>query len=101
MTDQSLPYFGANATPEVPWTSVMKIWWLVTWRTTVGSLATGMTLGIVISVTGMILGWPPLLRTSLVVGTGSVVVLLWQIVAVRIALQKIYTDLRLNLSRLP
>jgi hypothetical protein len=99
MTDQTVPYFGVSAEPEVSWASVMRIWWLVTWRATVGSLATGMTLGIVITVTGLVLDWPPLLRTSLVVGTGSVIVLLWHIVAVRIALQKIYTDLRLNLSR--
>jgi len=98
MTDQTLPYFG-HSTPSVPWASVIRIWWLVTWRATVGSVATGVTLGIVISITGMILGWPPVLRTALVVGTGSVIVLIWHIVAVRIALQQIYADLRLTFAR--
>jgi len=101
MTDQTFPLFGADAEPAVPWVSVAKIWWLVTWRATVGSMATGMTIGIVISVAGILLGWPPLVRTTLVVTTGSVVVLVWHFVAMRIALQKIYADFRLNASRAP
>jgi len=66
-----------------------KIWWLVTWRATVGSMATGMTIGIVISVAGILLGWPPIgphharRDDRLRRGPGR------HFVAMRIALQKI------------
>ena len=101
MTDQSLPLFGTGATPQVPWTSVFRIWWLMTWRATVGSIATGMNFGIAITVLSITFGWPPLVRTVLIAAVGSVVVVIWHVVAVRIALEKIYADLRLHPSHLP
>jgi hypothetical protein len=101
VTDQSLPLFGFGATPQVPWTNVLKIWWLMTWRATVGSIATGMNFAIAISVLGITFGWPPFVRTVLLAAVGSVVVVIWHVVAVRIALEKIYADLRLNPSRSP
>ncbi len=99
MTDQSLPLFGLGATPQVPWTSVFKIWWLVTWRATVGSIATGMNFAIAVTILGITFGWSPLVRTVLIAAIGTVVVVIWHVVAVRIALEKIYADFRLNPSR--
>ncbi|HEV2189431.1 MAG TPA: hypothetical protein VGR70_19630 [Stellaceae bacterium] len=101
VTDQSLPLFGAGATPQVPWTSVFRIWWLVTWRATVGSIATGMNFAIAITVLSITFGWPPLVRTMLIAAISAVVVVIWHFVAVRIALEKIYADLRLRPSHLP
>ena len=99
MTDQSLPLFGAGATPQVPWTRVFKIWWLMTWRATVGSIATGMNFGIAVTILGITFGWPPIVRTVLIAAIGSVVVVVWHVVAVRIALDRIYADLHLDPSR--
>ena len=101
MTDQSFPLFGVRATPHVPWTSVFRIWWLVTWRATVGSIATGMNFAIAITILSITLGWPPLVRTVLIAAIGSVVVVIWHVVAVRIALEKIYADFRPGHSHLP
>jgi hypothetical protein len=101
VTDQSLPLFGAGARPHVPWTSVLRIWWLVTWRATVGTIATGMNFAIAITILSITFGWPPLVRTVLIAAVGSVVVVIWHVVAVRIALEKIYADLRLHPSHLP
>ena len=102
MTDQSLPLFGAGAASHghhVPWTSVFKIWWLMTWRATVGSIATGMNFGIAVTILGITFGWPPIVRTVLIAAIGSVVVVVWHVVAVRIALDRIYADLHLDPSR--
>jgi hypothetical protein len=101
VTDQTLPLFGTSATPHVPWTSVFKIWWLMTWRATVGSIATGLNFGIAVTILGITFGWPPVVRTVLIAAIGSIVVVTWHVVAVRIALEKIYADLRLNPSHLP
>jgi hypothetical protein len=101
VTDQTLPLFGTGTTPQVPWASVFKIWWLMTWRATVGSIATGMNFGIAITILGITFGWPPLIRTVLITAVGSVVVVIWHVVAVRIALEQIYADFRLERSRLP
>jgi hypothetical protein len=101
VTDQSLPLFGTGATPQVPWTSVLKIWWLVTWRATVGSIATGMNFGIAITILGITFSWSPFVRTVLIAAICSVVAVIWHIVAVRIALEKIYADFRLAHSHLP
>jgi hypothetical protein len=100
VTDQSLPLFGPGTTTQVPWTSVFKIWWLMTWRATVGSIATGMNFGIAVTILGITFGSPPLVRTVLIAGLGLVVVVIWHVVAVRIALEKIYADLRLDPSHL-
>ena len=101
MTDQAFPHFGASAAPHVPWTSVFRIWWLMTWRATVGSIATGMNFGIAITVLSITFGWPPFVRTVLIAAVGAVVVVIWHVVAVRIALEKVYADLRLNPSHTP
>jgi len=98
MADQSLSLFGAGAPPQVPWAHVFKIWWLMTWRATVGSIATGMNFGIAVTVIGISFGWPPIVRTVLIAAIGAVVVVIWHVVAVRIALEKIYADLRPGLS---
>jgi hypothetical protein len=99
VTDQTLPLFGSHATPHVPWTSVFKIWWSMTWRATVGSIATGMNFGIAVTILGITFGWPPIVRTVLIAAIGSVVVVVWHVVAVRIALDRIYADLHLDPSR--
>ena len=101
MTDQTLPHFGTGATPHVAWTSVFKIWWLMTWRATVGSIATGLNFGIAVTILGITFGWSPVVRTVLIAAIGSAVVVIWHVVAVRIALEKIYADLRLNPPHLP
>jgi hypothetical protein len=101
VTDQSLPLFGTGATPQVPWANVFKIWWLMTWRATVGSIATGMNFGIAVTILGITFGWPPLVRTVLIAAISSVVVVVWHVVAVRIAIEKIYADFRRDRSRLP
>jgi hypothetical protein len=101
VTDQSLPLFGIAANPQVPWTNVFKIWWLMTWRATVGSIATGMNFGIAVTILGITFGWSPLVRTVLIAAIGSVIVIIWHVVAVRIALEKIYADFRLDHSQLP
>jgi len=93
VTDQTLPLFGTDAAPPVPWTSVFRIWWLMTWRATVGGIATGMNFAIAITILGITFGWPPLVRTALIAVIGSVVVMIWHVVAVRIALEKMYADL--------
>ena len=80
---------------------MFRIWWLVTWRATVGSIATGMNFAIAVTVLSITLGWPPLVRTVLIAAIGSAVVVVWHVVAVRIALEKIYADLRLHPSHLP
>jgi len=101
VTDQALPHFGASAAPHVPWANVFRIWWLVTWRATVGSIATGVNFAIAITVLSITFGWPPSVRTVLIAAVGAVVVVIWHVVAVRIALEKIYADLRLNPSHAP
>lgn len=101
MADQSLPLYGADPVPAVTWASVFKIWWLMTWRATVGSIATGVTGGIIIAVVGMLLGWPPLLRTVVIFALCTVIAVIWRIAAVRMALEKRYSDFRLTFSRLP
>lgn len=80
---------------------MFRIWWLVTWRATVGSIATGMNFAIAITVLSITFGWPPLVRTMLIAAISAVVVVIWHFVAVRIALEKIYADLRLRPSHLP
>jgi hypothetical protein len=99
VTDQTLPLFGSHATPHVPWTSVFKIWWSMTWRATVGSIATGLNFFIAVTILGITFGWPPFVRTVLIAGIGSILVVLWHVVAVRIALDKIYADFRPPPSR--
>jgi hypothetical protein len=104
VTDQTLLLHGAGATPHghhVPWTNVFKIWWLMTWRATVGSIATGLNFSIAITIMSITFGWPPIVRTVLIAAIGAVVVMIWHVVAVRIALEKIYADLRLNPPRAP
>ena len=101
MTDHFIPFAGPNPASPIAWSSVLKIWWLMTWRATLGSVATGAAIGVVVAIIGLILHWPPVTRTVVIFAIGTLVGLAWRVVAVRMALTKRYADFRLTISPLP
>jgi hypothetical protein len=99
VTDHPFPLSGGDANPPISWADVLKIWWLMTWRATIGSAATGMATGFFVAIIGLILGWPPLTRAIVILSISVIAGLVWRIVAVRMALEKRYSDFRLTFSR--
>ena len=101
MTDRASPLPGQPSAVAVPWVSVVKIWWLMTWRATLGSILTGAIVGVIVGVIGLISGWPASTRTIVTLSLGAIIGVAWHVVAVRMALDKRYSDFRLTIAPLP
>jgi hypothetical protein len=88
---------GAMQELEVDWQKVLRIWWLIVWRSTLGAVLIGFVLGFVLGFIGAMLGIPE--RTMSVVASvaGALVGLGWSLVVVRMALLKRYDGFRIAL----
>jgi hypothetical protein len=87
-------------TLEFDWHHVIKIWWLILWRTVVGGALIGFALGLVVGFT-----WTFTTHTLLPqwasLATGGVVYLVWGPIVVRMALRKHYQGFRIGLLATP
>ncbi|HTZ37354.1 MAG TPA: hypothetical protein VMB84_15080 [Stellaceae bacterium] len=90
VADATLPA-GTGVPPTVSWMQVLKIWWLMTWRATLGGALTGLVIGLFAGIVAAMLGWPPVTRTIVFVLLGGAASVVWRVVAVRMALTKRYS----------
>jgi len=82
---------------DLTWSRVVRIWWLILWRTLVG----GFILGLLFNILAIIVGEVSSTSFSIVsvVGRigGGILGVIWGIVALRMALRKEYRDFRIAL----
>jgi hypothetical protein len=80
---------------EPDWGRVLSVWWLIHWRTIVGSFITGAAIGAVLGVVAVFTDWrtTPAAQVSI----GVVVGIAWTILTTRMALRKKYRGFRIVL----
>jgi hypothetical protein len=73
----------------------LSVWWLIHWRTIVGSFITGAAIGAVLGVVAVFTDWrtTPAAQVSI----GVVVGIAWTILTTRMALRKKYRGFRIVL----
>lgn len=80
---------------ELTWKRVTAVWWLLTWRGTLGSVLLGAASGAIDGGFEVAMGAPSMavtLTTSIIAGVLSII---WVFIVVRMALRKRYSDFRL------
>lgn len=80
---------------ELTWKRVLAVWWLTAWRSALGGYALALATGFVVGFVLAIAGHPVAAKPVILVFDG-IVWLIWGIVVVRMALQKLYADFRLQ-----
>ena len=80
---------------EPDWSRVLSVWWLIHWRTIVGSFVTGAAIGAVLGVVAAFTDWRS--APAVQIGIGIVVGVAWTILTTRMALRKKYRDFRIVL----
>ena len=82
---------------EASWGRVLRVWWLMTWRSILGAIVIG---GVAGGILGFVIGILQLPVEIIAVGgpiLGAVIGLVWWVVVVRMALRKKYSDFRIAL----
>ena len=82
---------------ELTSSRVARIWWLLAWRSVVGSFAIGFALGFVFGVLAYFMGLPRETVTLVSGLLGALTGLAWSFVVVGMALRKKYSDFRIVL----
>ncbi len=82
---------------EPSWSQVVSVWWLITWRTMVGTLLGTIGAGFIIGLFGGLEGAPLQAITALWTIAGALLGVFWALVAVRMALRKHYRDFHLTI----
>jgi uncharacterized membrane protein len=80
---------------EADWGRVLSVWWLIHWRTLVGSFVTGAVIGGVLGVVAAFTDWRTTQAAQILIGV--VVGIAWTILTTRMALRKRYRGFRIVL----
>jgi hypothetical protein len=84
---------------EPTWNRVLAVWWLIFWRSLVGSVVIGAIVGFIFGFVAAMLG---ISQTVIQQGAsllGGLVGLVWSLLVVSMALKKKYGDFRIALVR--
>ena len=91
---------------EITWGRVLKVWWLIVWRYTIGGLILtivgGLIAGSVMALIGSSFSNAPRQLAGALGGISIVISsLIWSVFVVRMALRKSYSEFRLALLAKP
>jgi hypothetical protein len=84
---------------EPSWPQVVSVWWLIVWRGTLGGLLSSVGAGFVVGIVTVAAHAPPHEMAILSLGGGALIGVIWQMIAIRMALQKRYHDFHLAIVR--
>jgi hypothetical protein len=82
---------------DITWGRVLRIWWLIAWRSLTGAVFIGVVIGAIVGFVGALAGVPRSVVTLTAPIIGGVVGLGWGVVVIRMALKKNYRGFRLAL----
>ena len=82
---------------EVTWGRVLRVWWLIFWRSTLGATVFGAIIGFVFGFVVAFTGLPRGLITTVSPILGAIIAIFWAMLVVRMALRKTYSDFQIML----
>ncbi len=82
---------------EPTWPRVVRVWWLISWRSMVGAMLLGEAAGFVLGIVVAPLHLPKQIGTVSGGVMGGIIGLVWFVVVIRMALRKKYGDFRIAL----
>jgi len=81
---------------EPTWGRMLAVWWLIFWRSLIGSFVVGAVIGFVFGFIGRLLGVSQTVHQILPI-LGGLAGLCWSFLVIRMALRKRYGDFRIAL----
>jgi ABC-type enterobactin transport system permease subunit len=82
---------------EGTWARILSVWWLMLWRSVVGSVLIGFAAGAVLGLIGALANWPADTVDVAAYVLGLVIGVLWGVVVLCMALKKRYEGFRIAL----
>ena len=82
---------------ELTWKRMIKVWWLITWRSGVGAVLLGAVAGFIIGFIGAMAGISGAVSQMMATFAGAALGSVWAVFVVRSAFKKRFGDFRIAL----